>query len=243
MNQEARYLAIILAAGVGSRLDFDGPKSLFPIDNKPMIDYTFSSLSDAGSIDLLTVVGHKKDQVIKHIENRSSYLHQSPLLGTGHAAMKCISQIEKYDNTFVFVADAPFVSRDYIYAMMKNHIKTNSDCTFLYSKFPIELPYGRLIFDASGKLKGLVEEHDADLQIKKNNTYFTSQYLFKSKTLIKLLSLIEPDKKTGEYNLTETINIMLKEGSEICPLYIKEYWNLMGINSIEDLSYIQGINE
>ena len=242
MSQRSKYLAIILAAGKGSRLDFDGPKPLFPIYGKPMIQHIFENFADAGSIDMLTVVGHKKEQLIKHIEGQSEYVHQKPQHGTGHAAAQCISQIEQYKNTFIFVADAPFISSDNIRIMINNHDRTNSDCTFLYSDFPVSLPYGRLIFNSENNLSGLIEEHNADTHIKNISTYFTSQYLFKSEALIDVLSQICPDKITGEYNLTESINIMIKQSFNLLPVYIEEYWKLIGINTIDDLHYIQELN-
>ena len=67
-------LAIILAAGKGSRLDFDGPKPLFPIHETPMIRYIFDAFLQVPSIDLLTVVGHQSDKVIKNIQGISRNL-------------------------------------------------------------------------------------------------------------------------------------------------------------------------
>ena len=243
MNRRSKHLAIILAAGKGSRLDFDGPKPLFPIYGKPMIQYIFDKFSKAGSIDILTVVGHEKEQLIKNIEGQSKYVYQKMQKGTGHAAAQCMSQIEQYQNTFIFVADAPFISSEHISTMINNHEKMNSDCTFLYSEFPINLPYGRLIFNSEKNLSGLIEEHNAETHIKKIRTYFTSQYLFKSEVLIDVLSQIRPDEITGEYNLTESINILIKQNFNLLPIYIEEYWELIGINTIDDLRYIQKLNE
>ena len=236
-------LAIILAAGKGSRLDFDGPKPLFPIHGTPMIRYIFDAFLQVPSIDLLTVVGHQSDKVIKNIQGISKYVYQKEQLGTGHAAAQCISEIQKYKNSFIFVADSPFISSDHIISMLRNHKENNSDCTFLYSDFPLTLPYGRLIFNSADQLCGLVEEHNADSKMKSISTYFTSHYLFKSKVLIDTLSKICSDKLTGENNLTETINIMLNQNSKLLPIFVKEYWKLMGINAIDDLRYIQKLNE
>ena len=65
------YLAIILAAGKGSRLEYKGPKALFEINNIPLIQYLYNSITSLGSIDLLTVVGYKKNTLIKYIKNKS----------------------------------------------------------------------------------------------------------------------------------------------------------------------------
>ena len=104
------YLAIILAAGKGSRLEFKGPKALFKINNIPLIQYLFNSITDVGSIDLLTVVGYRKKTLINYINNKSIYAIQEQQLGTAHAVNQCTEYIKKYKNTFIFVADAPFIS-------------------------------------------------------------------------------------------------------------------------------------
>ena len=232
------YLAIILAAGKGSRLEHKGPKALFEINNIPLIQYLYNSITSLGSIDMLTVVGYKKNTLINYIKNKSIYAIQDQQLGTAHAVNQCTEYIKKYKNTFVFVADAPFISESYISSMMRLHEQQKSDCTFLYSNFPINLPYGRLIFNNQNRLLRLVEFHHANEEEIKINSYFTSQYLFKSSTLLEVLKKINPDIKTGEFNLTDSINILLSQQSRISPLFIKNYKKLIGINSIEDFNYI-----
>ena len=243
MGSNTKYLGIILAAGKGNRLDFNGPKPLFNVFGLPMIDYIINSFLKTGMIDLLTVVGYQKERVINHIEGRSSYITQNKQLGTGHAAAQCIDYIKKYKNTFIVVGDAPFISTKHLMNMINKHTKENADCTFLYSKFPITLPYGRLLFNKDGKLKELVEDHKADSITKKLQNYFTSQYLFKSRTLIKLLNRIKPDPTTGEYNLTDSINLLIKDKGKLSSIFIENYWELLGINSLNDLSYIRSLNE
>ncbi len=232
------YLAIILAAGKGSRLEFKGPKALFKINNIPLIQYLYNSITDVGSIDLLTVVGYRKKTLINYINNKSIYAIQEQQLGTAHAVNQCTEYIKKYKNTFIFVADAPFISESFISSMMRIHEEQKSDCTFLYSKFPIKLPYGRLIFNNYNTLLRLVEFHHANKEEIKVNSYFTSQYLFKSSILLEVLKKINPDIKTGEFNLTDSLNLLINQGSRISPLFIKNYKKLIGINSVEDFNYI-----
>jgi len=243
MSSKSKYLAIILAAGKGNRLDYNGPKPLFEVSGRPMIDYLIDSFLELESVDLLTVVGHQQDKIISYIKGRSDYVTQDKQLGTGHAALQCIDYIKKYKNTFIVVGDAPFVSSIHLKNMANEHRKSKSDCTFLYSKFPIKLPYGRLLLNKDGKVQGVIEEHNADPKIKKEKNYFTSQYLFNSKILIEVLNRIKPDSKTDEYNLTDSINLLIQDNSRLRPVFIENFWELIGINSIDDLSLIRSLNE
>ena len=127
--------------------------------------------------------------------------------------------------------------------MIHQHAKGNADCTFLYSKFPIKLPYGRLLFNEDGKIEKLVEDHQSDSIFRKEQNYFTSQYLFKSQVLIKLLNQIMSNPKSGEYNLTDSINFLIKDRGKLSSIFIENYWELMGINSLNDLSFITSLDE
>ena len=238
MNNHSKYLAIILAAGKGTRLQSSLPKALYEVCGQSMIDYLIASLSKINFIDILTVVGHQKEKVVKHIKNRSSYIFQEEQLGTGDAVMQCRGMIEKYDNVFVLVGDAPFISTKYLLMMINLHKKQSSDCTFLYSKFPMHLPYGRLLFDKKQNLKRIVEDHQTDESNSNIRNFFTSQSLVKSKTLLTLINDISPDSITGEYNLTDTINFSIKRNYKLSPIFIKDYWTLMGINSLEDMEMV-----
>ena len=113
--------------------------------------------------------------------------------------------IEKYENTFVFVGDAPFIDCDTIKHLYASHINLNADCSFLYSDFPFDLPYARLIKTKSGDLSRCIEYSNASDKEKMITSFFTSHYLFKSKKLLDYIFKIERNNM-GEYYLTDIIN-------------------------------------
>mgnify|MGYP001449484785 CR=1 FL=1 len=139
---------------------------------------------------------------------------------------------------FVVVGDAPFVHKNYIEKMILSHQGTDADCSFLYSKFPFKLPYARLFFNKDNNLEKLTEFCDLKKEDKDVKCFFTSQYLFKSKFLLNSIERLGLNEKTGEYNLTDIINICIKEKKRINSVLIKEFWNLMGINNLDDIKKI-----
>ena len=238
MKNKSSYLAIILAAGKGTRLDAEVPKPLYKVNNLPIIDHLISTFSFFSNIEILTVVGYKKDKLIKHIQNRSFYVVQEVQNGTGGAVKVSLDFIKKYQNVFVCVGDSPFVHKDYIEKMMLSHQEIDADCSFLYSKFPFNLPYARLFFNKNGNLEKLTESCDLNKEDEDVRYFFTSQYLFKTKFLLKKIKNLGLNNKTGECNLTEIINICIKDKNRINPVLIKEFWNLMGINTLDDIDKI-----
>ncbi len=238
MKNKPSYLAIILAAGKGTRLDSKVPKPLYKVNNLPIIDHLINTFSFFSNIEILTVVGYKKDKLINHIQNRSFYVVQDVQNGTGGAVKVSLDFIKKYQNVFVCVGDSPFVHKGYIEKMILSHQETDSDCSFLYSKFPFNLPYARLFFNKNGELKKLTESCDLKKGDKDVRHFFTSQYLFKAKFLLNKIKSLGLNKETGECNLTEIINICIKDKSRVNPILIEEFWNLMGINTLDDIDKI-----
>ena len=239
MNNNSKYLAIILAAGKGSRLAADIPKPLYKINDIPIIDYIINSISSVANIDILTVVGLQRNQIINHIKDRSLYLVQKNQNGTGGAVLECMDYIKKYKDAFIFVGDAPFVKKEHILKMISSHQDCNAECSFLYSKFPFELPYARLIFNHKNKLTKLIESSDLNDKQKHIKDLFTSQYLFKSKLLLDTIDKIKTDNRTGEYNFTEIINLYIKKAYKINPILVDEFWSLMGVNTLNDIKMLK----
>lgn len=239
MNLKSDFLAIILAAGKGSRLNSSLPKPLYKINGVAIIDYLIDSISQIKGIDILTVVGYKREEMIRHISNRSMHVVQKNPRGTGHALMKCLDYIRRYDNVFVFVGDAPLINPTLIRRLQSTHLKTNSDCSFLYSDFPFKLPYARLIFNEDKSLSYLVESNNANKQELEIKSMFTSHYLFNSSILINKINELLIDKKSKEYNLTDLINIYIEEELKISPVFTLDFWRLMGINTLNDAKFLE----
>ena len=243
MKNKSRYLAIILAAGKGSRLSKDIPKPLYEIDGLPIIDYIIKSISVIPETDILTVVGYRKNEVINHIKDRSLYVVQPAQNGTGDAVSKCVDYIKEYEDTFVFVGDTPFIDSKVILSMFLKHRLYDSDCTFLYSKFPFSLPYARLLFDRKDKLIEIIETAHLKKDQEQIPYLFTSQYLFKSELLLDSINEISLDIKTKEYNFTDIINIYIEKNYKINPILVNEFWNLMGVNTLDDIELLKSYNK
>ena len=238
MKNNSSYLAIILAAGKGTRLGVDTPKPLYKINNIPIIDYLINTFTFFSNIDILTVVGHQKNEIIKHIQGRSFHVVQEVQDGTGGAVKVCLDFIDRYENIFIFMGDAPFVGKNNVKQMILSHMSVNADCSFLYSNFPFNLPYARLFFDKDKNLERLTEFCDLNKRDKDVDSFFTSHYLCKSKFLLNEIENLGLNSVTGECNLTEIINICIDNNNIINPILIKEFWNLMGINTLDDIKRI-----
>ncbi len=106
-------LAIVLAAGKGSRMKSDLPKVLFPVCGRPMIHFVLDALDKAGFKNQVAVVGHRAEDVKAELETRPTppkFALQREQLGTGHAVMQCCEFLDGHKGPVLVVAgDSPLI--------------------------------------------------------------------------------------------------------------------------------------
>ena len=69
-------IALILAAGKGTRMRSKLPKPLVPFKDKPIIDHLIFAFKDAGIDNVALVVGHGHEEIKKHLGNKVKYVYQ-----------------------------------------------------------------------------------------------------------------------------------------------------------------------
>lgn len=236
-----KAIALILAAGKGTRMDSDLPKPLVPFMGKPIVEHLIDSFHKAGIEDVALVVGHGAEQVKGTFGTDVQYVEQKEQLGTAHAVMMAEKPLKwRGKDIFVFVGDSPLVSPENIKALLNHHRKTGAACTFLTSDFPVAYPYARLIRDENGELQACIEERDCTDEQKKTRQFLTSHYVFKAGHLFNYIHYIEPNLKNMEYYLTDIIKIMKEDKNKIETLSIDQWQELVGLNTPEELQWAQG---
>ena len=124
-------IAIVLAAGKGTRMKSDLPKVLCQANGRPLVEYVLDSLRDAGVEKIVVVVGYKADEVKKQLASYDNieYALQSEQLGTGHAVMMCKDNMKDHDGAVVVVAgDSPMLQSTSIKALLDDFAKSQPGC-------------------------------------------------------------------------------------------------------------------
>ena len=106
----SKRLAIVLAAGKGTRMESDLPKVLVPACGRPLVEYVLDSLDAAKIDEVIVVVGYKSDQVRETLAHRSNvkFVEQTEQLGTGHAVQVCREHLTGHDGpVLVVTGDSP----------------------------------------------------------------------------------------------------------------------------------------
>jgi bifunctional N-acetylglucosamine-1-phosphate-uridyltransferase/glucosamine-1-phosphate-acetyltransferase GlmU-like protein len=233
-------IAIILAAGKGTRMQSNLPKPIVPFMGKPIVGHIIESFKKAGIHKIHLVIGHGAEQVEEQIGTEVDYIYQQVQKGTAHAVKQLPEKIVLNNSTvFVFVGDSPLITSETIKKLESHHIITGASCTFLTALFPIDLPYARVIRNSKHELIACVEEKNATKEQLQIHELLSSHFIFKGDDLFQYLNEIQPDKYTREFYLTDIIGIMLKKGLKVETLQIENYKELVGLNTPEDLAWAE----
>tara|TARA_Y100000590_G_scaffold435682_1_gene555378 strand:- start:854 stop:1585 length:732 start_codon:yes stop_codon:yes gene_type:complete len=232
-------LALILAAGNGTRMNKKIPKPVVKVYGRPIISWIIDGFVK-NNFDVAIIINPINKKYFNKYKNKVDFIYQENQKGTGHAVMKATTKIKFYKHVFVFVGDSPFVDEENILKMYCKHIDNDIDVTILSSTFnEKKFPYARIIRDSNQRIIKIIEEIDANNKEKNIKELFCSHYLFKSKILIKYLKNIKENPKTKEIYLTDILNELIADNKKISSLNINDWKKLVGLNTKEDLEWIE----
>ena len=129
-NVETKPLvAVILAAGKGTRMQSELPKVLHPVNGKPMLQWVVDAVRTANADRIILVIGHGSEEVRMNFLD-CEYAIQEPQLGTGHAVMCCEELLQNFGgDILVLGGDGPLLQPSTITAMMEIHRTSNASAT------------------------------------------------------------------------------------------------------------------
>ncbi len=231
--------AVVLAAGDGTRMKSSGSKVMCEVLGEPMIGWVLDSIKESGFPDenVGVVVGNGADIVKKYLSSKGNYpsFLQAERKGTGHAVMQAADMLNKGDNVLVLCGDAPFVDSDTILKALNEHTHSDNDVTVVTAELSDPASYGRILRDNNGGLLKIVEKKDCteeQLKIKEINS---GVYWFKSQALKNALPRLSTANASGEYYLTDTIELIKSEGGKAGAFISENSDIILGANSRKDL--------
>ena len=237
----AEFSALILAAGEGKRMKSEKSKVVHKVCGKEMINRVLDSAILAGAKESQIVIGHCADMVKEATEGRATYAYQYEQLGTGHAVMQARAFLEESDNVCILTGDTPLISAQTLSEAAQAHISENNDVTVLTANFDNPFGYGRIIRNADGSVKKIVEHKDAtqsELEVREINS---GMYFFKAKSLLGALDSITNKNAQGEYYLTDALEIICSGGGKAGAYIVKTPDEIMGVNDRLQLSIAEKI--
>jgi len=226
---------VILAAGQGKRMNSGLPKVLQPLAGRPLLGHVLDTAAALAPRAIVVVHGHGAEAVREAFSQAPvSWALQSPQLGTGHAVMQALPMLADDDRVLVLYGDVPLVRSATLAALVD--LAGPRAMSLLTVMLADPHGYGRVLRDARGQVRRIVEQRDAtarELRVREGNT---GVLVAPAKLLRGWLERLRNDNAQGEYYLTDIIAMAVREKVKIKSLIAARESEVLGINDKTQLA-------
>jgi bifunctional UDP-N-acetylglucosamine pyrophosphorylase/glucosamine-1-phosphate N-acetyltransferase len=224
--------AAILAAGQGTRMKSSLPKVLHPVLGLPMVLWSVQNARALGADPIALVVGVGADAVRETVGPQVLYVTQAQQLGTGHAALQAGSVLEgKSRAVLLLYGDMPALRRETLARLVALHQERRPAMTMLTVESADSMGFGRVVRDAAGRVREIVEEAVAPPEILTLRELNCGVYCFDSEWLWRRLPDVPLTQPKGEYYLTDMLSLAVQDGLLVEVLTIHDVTEVQGINT------------
>ncbi|MHB9090583.1 MAG: bifunctional UDP-N-acetylglucosamine diphosphorylase/glucosamine-1-phosphate N-acetyltransferase GlmU [Chloroflexota bacterium] len=238
---EQGAVAVVLAAGQGTRMKSKLQKVLHPVAGKAMVEHVLDAVARAGIGQAVLVVGRNSERVREQLGKRVEYVEQSEQLGTGHAVLQARTLLrDGTDTVLVLYGDTPLVRAETLAALLEVQSAKHPAITMLTAHAADPAGYGRILRDAAGRVRGIVEEASASPAEQAIGEVNSGVYCFRAGWLWPHLDHLTVSPK-GEYYLTDLVALAVAEGAGVEAVALGDAQETMGVNDRVQLAEAERI--
>ncbi len=236
-------LAIVLAAGEGTRMKSDRPKVLHELAGRSMLAHVLASVAGANAENVAVVIGPGRDDVRAEVSRLcagAKVFEQEQRLGTAHAVLAAREAIAGgLDDILVLFADTPLVTSATMLAL-RAALEGGAAVAVLGFEAANPFGYGRLIRDEAGRLVAIKEEEDASDAERALTLCNAGLMAIDARRALELLLDIGADNAKGEYYLTDIVELARTKGLET-RVVVGEESEVLGVNDRAQLAQAERI--
>lgn len=241
----APLVAVVLAAGSGTRMRSARPKPLHLLSGRAMLLHILDSVAGLDVERSVVVVGHSAERVTKKLTEDGppglviDFVEQQVQRGTGDAVMVALTAFRDDDDegdVVVVPGDTPLLSSATLARLVVAHREADAAATVLSTHLEDPTGYGRVVRGRSGGVARIVEEVDASEEERAIDEVATSIYCFRRSVLAPSLRRITPDNAQGEYYLTDVIAVLAQAGYPVGSVVVDDPAELAGVNDRAQLA-------
>jgi bifunctional UDP-N-acetylglucosamine pyrophosphorylase/glucosamine-1-phosphate N-acetyltransferase/UDP-N-acetylglucosamine pyrophosphorylase len=260
-------IAIVLAAGKGTRMKSDLPKVLVEICGRPMIEYVLDALAAAGIGRVLLVVGYRSEMVRErlgtagtnpaghrqsaaaHRENPAAgrlpnitFVEQTEQLGTGHAVMVCREHLARHNGpVLVVTGDSPLIQPSSVRKLLARFADQRPACILGTAHKDDPGGLGRIVRDSAGNFVKIVEVKDASEADRRITECNMSTYVFDGPALMTALAELRNNNAQREYYITDCCGILRDRGHKVLAVAELEPCEALSINNLDELAEVEAV--
>jgi len=233
---------IVLAAGQGKRMHSDTPKVLHTLAGRSLLGRVVDTARALGAAHIFVVYGHGGDKVPREFaaEPGLVWVEQREQLGTGHAVMQALPQIDPTANVLVLYGDVPLITDESLQRLVD---AAEPGLAIMSAEFPDPSGYGRIVRDRMGQITHIVEHKDASAAerlILEVNTGFLAANACR---LSGWLERVRNDNAQEEFYLTDVVGLAVADGVPVQAVQPAQLWEVAGVNSKRELAELERIHQ
>ena len=208
--------AVVLAAGKGTRFRSEMPKVLHEVAGRSMLRWVLAALRPLDLDRVVVVVGHGHEQVAADAAAAPDLdvvpVHQAEQRGTGHALRVAFDAgvLDDVDSVLVVPGDAPLIAGAPLAGMFD--AQRGNAAAMMTTDLDDPTGYGRIVRDAAGAVRRVVEEGDATPEQRAIAEVNVSMYVFDARAVRRELGNLRTDNAQGEEYLTDVVELLVPEG-------------------------------
>lgn len=224
--------AVVMAAGLGTRMRSKTPKHLHPLLGRRMVDWVVESARVVSADPIVVVVAPDRVDACEGLQ----IAVQHEARGTGDAVAAARDALSGFNgDVLVLSGDTPLLTSDVLEGLIAEHRRAEAQVTVLSFEPEGDYPYGRLV-RAHGSLERIVEERDATPEQREIRELNSSIYAFQAAALWPAVEGLEPANAQGELQLTDTIAHVIAAGGRAAVYRSPDSRAPIGVNTRADLA-------
>jgi bifunctional UDP-N-acetylglucosamine pyrophosphorylase/glucosamine-1-phosphate N-acetyltransferase len=229
--------ALVLAAGLGTRMRSRTVKVLHPVWGRPMLSWVLDALEAITPERRVVVLGHQADRVR---EATSAYAYETVVQreqrGTGHAVMCARPLLEQHPgDVLILNGDLPLLRGTTLSTFLARHRDSGASLSVLTTEVPDAARYGRIVRQG-GELARIVEAGDAspaELAIHEINC---GVYIASTADLLAAIDDLTTANAQGEYYLTDAVERLARSGKRVAGIRHADAGEVLGVNDRAELA-------
>ena len=246
-NAGGPLVAVVLAAGSGSRMRSARPKPLHLLSGRAMLLHILDSVAELGVERSVVVVGHGAERITKSLVEHGpptlaiDFVDQVVQRGTGDAVMVALTAFPDEDDddggdVVVVPGDTPLLSSATLARLVAAHRAAGGAATLLTTNVDDPTGYGRVVRGRAGGVSRIVEQRDASDEERAIGEIATGIYCFRRSVLAPALRRVTPDNAAGEYYLTDVVAVLASAGYPVGSVVADDAAELAGVNDRAQLA-------
>lgn len=237
MSQPNPRVAVILAAGKGTRMKSSLPKVLHRAAGRPLLAWVIDAARAAGCERILVVVGHGQEQVRKEIGGDDlAWVLQAEQKGTGHALAQAEGDVQGAATLLVLSGDVPLITPATI-----DRLATEAESgwgSMAVAELPEPGSLGRVLVDDSGEFRKIVEARDASPRVLEVKRINAGLYALPAPEIFDYLRSLRTDNAQGELYLTDAVTSAAADGRPVRLVTLDDPDEALGVNDRAELARV-----